>query len=196
VGIEMAAELKVVESTQEVTLIHSRDKLLSSEPLPDEFKDRTLSVLQEAGVEVILNDRVVEVTPVDSPDGEPLYDLTLKDGSKMVTSHVIWAISHSIPSTTYLPATSLDAENYVKIVPTYVFTAHPPSQVATNWTKIELRSFVSKLKLPLCSRRHCVLVRNQALRSSHVHGVHGSSQHPPATASATFRHKTEICSYQ
>ena len=120
VGIEMAAELKAVEPTQKVTLIHSRNKLLSSEPLPDDFKDRTLSVLQEAGVEVILNDRVVEVAPLKTPDGAPLFDLTLKDGSKMMTSHVIWAISHSLPSTTFLPAASLDAENYVKIVSTCV----------------------------------------------------------------------------
>ena len=122
----MAAELKVVEPTRKVTLIHSRDKLLSSEPLPDDFKDRTLSVLQEAGVDVILNDRVMEVAPVQTPDGAPLYKLTLKDGSKMATSHVIWAISHSLPSTSYLPAASLDAEGYVRIVPTCVtFSKHP-----------------------------------------------------------------------
>jgi len=100
----MAAELKVIEPSQKVTLIHSRDKLLSSEPLPDEFKDRTLSLLEETGVEVILNDRVMEITPVETSDGAPLYSLTLKDGSKMMTSHVIKAISHSIPSTTFLPA--------------------------------------------------------------------------------------------
>ena len=64
----MAAELKVVEPSQKVTLIHLRDKLLSSEPLPDEFKDRTLSVLREAGVEVMLNDRVIEIEPVEKPN--------------------------------------------------------------------------------------------------------------------------------
>jgi thioredoxin reductase len=140
VGIEMAAELKVVEPTQKVTLIHSRDKLLSSEPLPDDFKDRTLSVLQEAGVEVILNDRVVEVAPVKTPNGAPLYDLTLKDGSNMMTSHVIWAISHCLPSTTYLPAALLDAENYVNIVSTCVAFStliHIPCN-PTNNTKSQL----------------------------------------------------------
>ena len=115
----MAAELKLLYPSQRVTLIHSRDKLLSSEPLPDDFKDRTLSVLQESGVEVILNDRVMEITPVETPDGGVLYSLALKDGTKMTTSHVIKAISHSIPSTTYLPIDCLDSESYVKIVPTY-----------------------------------------------------------------------------
>jgi len=187
----MAAELKAVEPTQKVTLIHSRDKLLSSEPLPDDFKGRGLSMLREAGVEVILNERVVEVTPVDNPDDTPLNDLTLKDGSKMVTTHVIWAISHSIPSTTYLPAASLDADNYVKIVPTYF----PPPHIlpfSIDSTKAELRPIHPKFLPPLRSRRHCILVLNQASRSSHVHGLHGSSQHP----STTFQHGTEIRSIQ
>ena len=147
----MAAELKLVNPTQKVTLIHSRDKLLSSEPLPDDFKDRTLSVLREAGVEVILNDRVVKVTPVDSPDDTTLYDLTLKDGSKMVTSHVIWAISHSIPSTYYLPAASLDDDKYVKIVPTYVRLSLV-LPMPTDLTKFEFRLFDAKFLPPLCCR--------------------------------------------
>lgn len=115
---------KWVEPTQKVTLIHSRDKLLSSDPLPVNFKDRTLSVLQESGVEVILNDRVMEISPIETLDGAPLYNLTLKGGTKKVTSHVTKAILHSLPSTTYLPVGSLDGNNYVKIIPTY---KHPAS---------------------------------------------------------------------
>lgn len=181
----MAAELKVVEPSQKVTLIHSRDKVLSSEPLPDDFKDRTLSVLREAGVEVILNDRVIEIEPVQKPSGTPLYSLTLKDGTKILTSHVIKAISHSIPSTTYLPAAALDAENYVKIVPTYVVSlAH--LKFPTDSEKVEFYFLFPQLKPPLRCRRHCFLVGNQALRSSDVYGIHCRCEYPPTDASRCF----------
>src|SRR6187402_845753 len=115
----MAAELKLVEPSHKVTLIHSRERLLSSEPLPNDFKDRSYEVLREAGVEVILNDRVTDMTPVDSKDCSPLFRLTLKDGSYMLAGHVIWAISKSVPSTSFMPENVLDPEGYVKIGPTY-----------------------------------------------------------------------------
>lgn len=114
----MAAELKLVEPQQEVTLIHSREKLLSSEPLPDDFKDRALLLLREAGVEALMNYRVTKVIPAETSDGSPLSRLKLRDGSELITSHVIWAISNSIPSTSYLPVLALDPEGYVKIGPT------------------------------------------------------------------------------
>lgn len=119
VGVEMAAELKVVEPTLSVKLIHSREKLLSSEPLPDDFKDRTAAVLKEGGVELILGNRVNEITPVNKDDEKPLFNLKLSDGSEILAGHVIPAISHGVPSTTFLPPTSLTSEGYVHIEPTY-----------------------------------------------------------------------------
>lgn len=117
VGVEMAAEIKHVHPTQKVTLIHSRGNLLSSEPLPEEFKDRVLQVVKELGVEVILNDRVIDVQPLaDSTSSR----LILMDGSRLVAGHVIWALSKSVPTTTYLPDDSLDPEGFVKIAPTFV----------------------------------------------------------------------------
>lgn len=114
VGVEMASELKLIHLTKTVKLIQSRDRLLSSEPLPDDFKDQTLTLLEEAGVEVTLNHRVTDVT-VDKPaDGSSLYKVTLSDGSQLMASHVIWAISKSIPTTDFLPKAALD-EGLVKI---------------------------------------------------------------------------------
>jgi NADH dehydrogenase FAD-containing subunit len=144
VGIEMAAEIKAVEPTQKVTLIHSRDKLLSAEPLPENFKERVAAVVKDSGVEVILNDRVTDVKPVDSLDGSPLFNLTLQDGTKMIAGHVIWAISHSIPSTTYLPPSCLDDNKYVKVVPTMNFSLETPNSAhhfaigdIASWTGIK-----------------------------------------------------------
>lgn len=111
----MAAELKLVEPTQKVTLIQSQDKLLSSEPLPDEFKDRTALVLQEQGVEVILGHRVLEQEEVGPNDGNTHFKLTMSDGSEIMAGHVIWAMSKSAPSTTFLPAITLNDGGYVKI---------------------------------------------------------------------------------
>jgi NADH dehydrogenase FAD-containing subunit len=111
----MAAEIKVVEPTQKVTLIHSREKLLSSEPLPDDCKDQALEALKESGVEVIMGQRVKETTPLESEDGTSRFELTLSNGSRVIASHVISALSKSVPTSTYLPKETLDEEGLVKI---------------------------------------------------------------------------------
>lgn len=110
VGIEMAAEIKLVHPTQTVTLIHSRSRLLSNEPFPDEFKDRSLLVLKEAGVEALLGHRVKKSTPIGSHD-----ELEFNNGTKMKAGHVIWAISNGHPSTSFLPKATLNEEGFIKI---------------------------------------------------------------------------------
>ena len=50
----MAAETKLVYPNTKVTLVHSREKLLSAEPLPDDFKDKTLALLRKGGVEAVM----------------------------------------------------------------------------------------------------------------------------------------------
>lgn len=111
----MAAELKVVEPTLNVKLIHSRGKLLSSEPLPDSFKDRTATVVLESGVDLILGHRVNEITPVNKEDEKPLFNLKLSNGSELLAGHVISAISHGVPSTKFLPSGSCNEQGYVHI---------------------------------------------------------------------------------
>lgn len=117
VGIEMAAELKMVKPHVKVTLVHSRDKLLSSEGLPDETKDRALELLLEAGVEVLMSHRLASTNRVETTDGSSKHEIKFTNGDKIVASEVIMAISRSIPSTKYLPTSALDEEGYVKIKP-------------------------------------------------------------------------------
>ena len=117
VGIEMAAEAKLCHPHTKVTLVHSRGKLLSSEPLPDETKDVALQALREAGVEVLLSERVTATTASIGPDGRPMQTLTLQDGKHLIASQVISAISRSVPTTSYLPKSALDSEGLVKIDP-------------------------------------------------------------------------------
>jgi pyruvate/2-oxoglutarate dehydrogenase complex dihydrolipoamide dehydrogenase (E3) component len=113
----MAAELKMLEPQQKVTLIHSRDRLLSSEPLPDDFAERACSILREGGVEVILGQRVMDTTAVDADGDQRMWRLTLGDGRQITTGHVLSAISRCIPTSTYLPPQTLNEEGYVKVHP-------------------------------------------------------------------------------
>lgn len=113
VGIEIAAELKLLMPDVKVTLIHSRSKLLSSEPLPDEFKDRALQLVHEAGVETILGVRVVDTIENKTSGSEVL----LSDGRQVKADLVINAVSKFHPTTKYLPSTALDDDGYVKIKP-------------------------------------------------------------------------------
>jgi len=113
----MAAEIKLIMPTQQVTLIHSREKLLSSESLPDDFKDTSRSILEDMGVEVVVGQRVLEKIDLTSVDGSPYSQLRLDGGTTVVAGHVIYAMSKSSPSTAYMPPASLDEEQYVQVTP-------------------------------------------------------------------------------
>lgn len=114
----MAAELKMLEPDLGVTLIHSRDRLLSSEPLPNDFAQRVLATLREDGIDVILGQRVVNTVAIDSEGETRVWRLTLSDGREMTTGHVLSAVSRCIPTSTYLPEETLDEQGYVKVQPT------------------------------------------------------------------------------
>ncbi|EWZ96636.1 hypothetical protein FOWG_03942 [Fusarium oxysporum f. sp. lycopersici MN25] len=144
VGIEMAAELKMVKPHLMVTLIHSRDKLLSSEGLPDETKDVALQLLREAGVEVLMSHRLAANNKVETTDGSEKYEIEFTNGHKMFASEVIMAISRSVPTSTYLPTSALDADGLVKIKPNLQFQDGTPNAEShyaagdiTNWPGIK-----------------------------------------------------------
>ncbi|KAH7158876.1 hypothetical protein DER46DRAFT_610561 [Fusarium sp. MPI-SDFR-AT-0072] len=144
VGIEMAAELKMVKPHLKVTLVHSRDKLLSSEGLPDETKDMALQLLREAGVEVLMSHRLAANNKVETTDGSEKYEIEFTNGHKMIASEVIMAISRSVPTSTYLPTSALDAGGLVKIKPNLQFQDGTPNAEShyaagdiTNWPGIK-----------------------------------------------------------
>ncbi|CCT73411.1 related to pyridine nucleotide-disulphide oxidoreductase AMID-like [Fusarium fujikuroi] len=144
VGIEMAAELKMVRPHLKVTLVHSRDKLLSSEGLPDKTKDVALQLLLEAGVEVLMSHRLTTNNKVETTDGSEKYEIEFTNGYKMFASEVIMAISRSVPTSTYLPTSALDADGLVKIKPNLQFQDGTPNAEShyaagdiTNWPGIK-----------------------------------------------------------
>ncbi|KAL7948202.1 hypothetical protein V8C42DRAFT_244780 [Trichoderma barbatum] len=126
-GIEMAAELKHVKPHLKVTLVHSRDKLMSSEPLPDECKDKSLDMVKEAGVDVLMSHRLASSTKVDSSDGSSKYEVEFTNGHRMAASIVIMALSNSISTASYLPSSATDDEGLVKILSNMSFEPSTPN---------------------------------------------------------------------
>lgn len=102
-----------------VTLVHSRDKLLSSEPLPVEVGERSLELLKEANVSVLMSHRLDRTEEIKDNTGKDCLKLHFTNGHIMLADQVSLAVSRSIPSTTYLPTNVLDEEGYVKIQSRY-----------------------------------------------------------------------------
>ncbi|PSR74223.1 hypothetical protein BD289DRAFT_380025, partial [Coniella lustricola] len=122
VGIEMAAELKLTHPAARVTLVHSHEQLLSSEALPDEAKDVALGLLHEAGVETLLGTRVAGTREIVNNKTQTLTQVTLTNGHTILASAVIKAISHSRPSTSFLPCSALDpATGLIRAQPNLMF---------------------------------------------------------------------------
>ncbi|EKG13084.1 hypothetical protein MPH_09760 [Macrophomina phaseolina MS6] len=109
VGIEFAGEIKSYHPHNRVILIHSRDELLSNEPLPAEFKSQALSGLEELGVEVVLGQRA----DVSAEDG--VSKITLTNGRTINAGYVFPAASRFSPNTECLPSNAVDEAGYVKV---------------------------------------------------------------------------------
>ena len=109
VGIEFAAEMKVHFPNSEVTLVHSRDKLLSSEPLTDEYKAVALKLLKEGGVNVILGQRVVSETDTGSSK-----EVQLSNGDKISCDKVIYTAVQQGANTGFIPKEVLDDQGCIK----------------------------------------------------------------------------------
>ena len=109
----MAAEIKCAFPGKEVYLIHSRQSLLSAEPLPALFKQKAKELLQACGIHLVLGQRVVRGLEDDQQDSERL--LTLSNGETIACDKVInTAVSHS-PNTSFLPKSALDGNGYVAV---------------------------------------------------------------------------------
>lgn len=127
VGIEMAAELKTVHPEVRVTLVHSRDKLLSSESLPDECKDKALELVRDAGVETLLGKRLEHTEEVTRDGGRKVTQVTFTDGHKLDASVVIMAVSRPVPSTEFIPKAALEEDGLIMARPEMRFAGDVPN---------------------------------------------------------------------
>jgi NADH dehydrogenase FAD-containing subunit len=112
----MSAEMKVHFPDKEIILIQSRSDLLSREPLSDEFKAVALKLLQEQGVDVRLNTRLLRETA----DGGSKV-LELSTGEKLPCDKVIYTAVQQGPNSDFVPKAALDEEGYVQVRDTFQF---------------------------------------------------------------------------
>lgn len=143
----MAAELKATQPHVKVTLAHSRDKLLSAEPLPEAAKECAGDLVGETGVELLLNHRLKSSKLVrDEVTGRDVYEVEFENGHRMVAGQVIMAISRSVPSTDFFPKAALSDEGLVNVRATMQLVpaegvANPDSHFAVgdliNWSGIK-----------------------------------------------------------
>ncbi|KAL4863654.1 hypothetical protein BDV12DRAFT_206350 [Aspergillus spectabilis] len=110
VGVEFAGKIKMAYPQRPVTLVHSRDQLLSKEPLPRRFKDRALGMLREQGVKVILGERPRVILLPDNT-----YRIELDHEPHISADRVIWAASERTPSTGFLPDSILNNDRAIKV---------------------------------------------------------------------------------
>lgn len=110
VGVEFAGKIQTHYAGTPVTLIHSRDQLLSNEPLPEEFKLKALELLQQEGVKV-----------EELPDGT--HYVRFNDGGRLHTAMVIMATASSTPASQFLPCSVLSNTGTVNVDSKYVPTS-------------------------------------------------------------------------
>lgn len=114
-GVEFAGKIKIHHPGTPVTLVHSRNQLLSNEPLPEEFKLRTLQLLRQQGVNVIFNQRAKFE---ELPDGT--YYIRFNDGNRLHAGMVIMATASSTPASQFLPCSVLSNTGTINVGSRYI----------------------------------------------------------------------------
>ncbi len=139
VGIEFAGEIKQYYPKIGVTLVHSRDQVLSSEPLPSELKDRVGTMLNEEGIDVVLGNRAkIE----ELSDGK--FEVTLASGEKITADFVIDSTRKGEPTTGILPEACLNKDKEILVNNSLVFKDTIPNSTyhfgvgdVIQWTGIK-----------------------------------------------------------
>lgn len=111
----MSAEIAHACPSKKVILIHSREELLSSEPVPGKYRERVRQLLDRANVEVQLGKRVDKHETVPSETGASVERLTLRTGEVVEGGKVIFCTARPAPNTQILPADCLDEQGCVKV---------------------------------------------------------------------------------
>lgn len=117
VGVEMAGEIKRAWPEVAVTLIHRNNSLLSSEPLPEDFKVRVLDTLRQSGVQVRLNCGVMQSQQIKTHNGSLKWEVVLSNGDSLLFDERIDTISR-VTSDTYVPQRFLTDNGALKVLPT------------------------------------------------------------------------------
>jgi NADH dehydrogenase FAD-containing subunit len=115
VGIEMAAKIQLEYPDSEVILIHSRDKLISAEPLPDEYKAKAFELLSITGTQIKLGQRVTSQRLVESDSGPARTEITLSSGETILCDKVIYSATQKGANTPFIPKQGCDANGCILV---------------------------------------------------------------------------------
>jgi hypothetical protein len=127
------------------------------------MKEKILELLRDSGVRVLMNHRLSDITDVQTSDGHPEFRLEFNNCFQMMASKVIHAISQSVPSTKYLPASALDSNGYVEVLPKLVTLSFKLSAQQAYILHSELETNGAKLPRPFLSGRHSAMVWDKTL---------------------------------
>lgn len=115
VGIETAAEIAQAHPCKRVILVHSRSELLSSEPLPADYKEQVRRLLCHANVELQLERRVIDHATLFNDAEKPFERLFLSTGEILDAGKVIFCSVRPSPNTQFFPMDCLNELGFVKI---------------------------------------------------------------------------------
>ncbi|CAN9169052.1 unnamed protein product [Alternaria alternata] len=116
VGVEFAAEIKQYYPQIDVTLVHSRNEVLSSEPLPSDVKERAKILLEEEGVKLALGNRA---TITELPNGQ--FTVTLANNETITADFVIDSTKKGTPTTDVLPTECLNEDKEIMVHQSLMF---------------------------------------------------------------------------
>lgn len=122
----MSAETKLHFPNSTVILVQSRDVLLAAEPLPAEYKAKALDLVQEAGVEVKLGNRVLSEKPITEL-GRQRIELTLSGGETIRCDKVIYTATQKGANTEFLSRDLVDEKGCVRTRETLQFPTTSPN---------------------------------------------------------------------
>ena len=180
VGIEFAAEIKQYYPKISVTLIHSRDQVLSSEPLPAELKDRVGTMLEEEGVDVVLGNRA---SISEQPNGT--FEVTLANGDKLTADFVIDSTRKGSPTTHILPDTCLNPDKEIMVHNTLMFKPTIPNHAhhfavgdVIQWTGIKRAGSATVMGQAAATNIYSAILNAEMPESTPEGERHGQTELP------------------
>lgn len=180
VGIEFAGEIKQHYPKIGVTLVHSRNQVLSSEPLPSELKDRVGIMLKEEGVDVVLGSRAkIE----ELPSGK--FEVALANGEKITADFVIDSTRKGMPTTDILPDACLNEDKEIKVDNSLMFKDTIPNHTShfgvgdvIEWTGIKRAGSATVMGQAAAQNIYAAILNSELPETAPNSDRHGQTELP------------------
>jgi NADH dehydrogenase FAD-containing subunit len=197
VGVEFAGEIKNYYPGIKVTLIHSRNQVLSSEPLPSQVKEQVGKMLVEEGVNVILRNRAC-VT--EQANGE--FEVKLANGTVLTADFVIDSTKKGSPTTGTLSKECLNEDGEIMVNHDLTFKHGPNKEThfgvgdVIEWTGIKRAGSAMVMGQAAAWNIFASILNSEAASSTSSSPTSSSktspSSSPSSTTSSLFTSKKSI----